>query len=197
MSEMYKIARQLQAPGVQTVATFNPTRLTKSLRNMVRKSIASGIHNGGWSSKTKKVRNLVFDVASQRPDMFVATDANYIVLRTIRPCSKDVESELIGLLEADCTLQKMGYDDMEKTRYSPSREEYYKTIDNRHKQHVEYVKAAHVNGYTMVVRQASIRKQIADTFLRDRTVEEIAFAERIASYLDNDVEYNIPTHHPF
>lgn len=197
MSEMYKIARQLQAPGVQTVATFNPTRLTKSLRNMVRKSIASGIHNGGWYSKTQKVRNLVFDVASLRPDMYVKTDTNYIVLRTIRPCSKDVESELIGLLEADCTLQKMGYDDMEKNRYSPSREEYYKTIDGRHAQHVEYVKAAHVNGYTMVVRQASIRKQIADTFLRDRTVEEIAFAERIASYLDNDVEYNIPTHHPF
>jgi hypothetical protein len=108
-----------------------------------------------------------------------------------------VELELIGLLEADCTLQKMGYDDIAKNKYSPSREEYYKTIDNRHAHHVEYVKACNVNGYTMVVRQASIRKQIADTFLRDRTVEEVAFAERIASYLDNDVEFPIPTHHNF
>jgi len=197
MSEMYKIARQLQAPGVKTVATFNPTRLTKSLRNMVRKSIATGIHNGGWSSKTKKVRNLVFDLATQRPEVYVVVDANYIVLRTPRPCSKDVESEIIGLLEADCTLQKMGYDDIEKNRYTPSREEYYRTIDNRHKQHVEYVKAAHVNGYTMVVRQASIRKQIADTFLQDRTPAEIAFAEMIASRLDADEEFVVPTTHNF
>ena len=111
---MYKIARQLQAPGVRTEATFNPTRLTKTVRNMVRKSIATGIHNGGWYSKTKKVRELVFDLGDVRPSIYVATDADYIVLRTSRPSSEDVVSEIIGLLEADCTLQKMGYDDIDK-----------------------------------------------------------------------------------
>jgi hypothetical protein len=197
MSEMYKIARQLQAPGVRTVATFNPTRLTKTVRNMVRKSIATGIHNGGWYSKTKKVRELVFDLGDVRPSIYVATDADYIVLRTARPSSEDVVSEIIGLLEADCTLQKMGYDDMKKNAYSPKRDEFYKTIDRRHAEHIEKAKAAHINSHTMVVRQANLRRQIAEVFLRDRTVEEIALAEMLASRLDVDEEFAIPTHHPF
>jgi hypothetical protein len=197
MSEMYKIARQLQAPGVVTVATFNPTRLTKTVRNMVRKSIATGIHNGGWYSKTKKVRELVFDLGDVRPSIYVATDADYIVLRTARPSSEDVVSEIIGLLEADCTLQKMGYDDMKKNAYSPKRDEFYKTIDRRHAEHIEKAKAAHINSHTMVVRQANLRRQIAEVFLRDRTVEEIALAEMLASRLDVDEEFAIPTHHPF
>ena len=197
MSDMYKIARQLQSPGVRTVATFNPTRLTKTVRNMVRKSIATGIHNGGWYSKTKKVRNLVFDLGDVRPSTYVATDADYLVLRATRPITEGNLSEIIGMLEADCTLQKMGYDDIEKHQYTPKREEYYKTIDRRHAEHVENVKRAHVNSYTLVVRQSTIRKQIAEVFLRERTVEEIALAEMLASRLDRDEEFSIPTHHPF
>jgi hypothetical protein len=197
MSEMYKLARQLQAPGVQTIATFNPTRLTKTMRNMVRKSIASGIHNGGWYSKTKKVRELVYDLASIRPSIYVATDADYMVLRTPRPITEGNLSEIIGMLEADCTLQKMGYDDMKKNAYSPKRDEYYKGVDRRHAEHVENVKKAHVNAYTIVVRQSTIRKQIAEVFLRERTVEEIALAEMLASRLDRDEEFPIPTHHNF
>ena len=197
MSEMYKIARQLQSPGVRTVATFNPMRLTKTMRNMVRKSIATGIHNGGWYSKTKKVRNLVFDLGDVRPSIYVAIDADYVVLRTSRPITEGNLSEIIGMLEADCTLQKMGYDDMKKNAYSPKRDEFYKTIDRRHAEHVENVKRAHVNGYTLVVRQSTIRKQIAEVFLRERTVEEIALAEMLASRLDRDEEFPIPTHHNF
>jgi hypothetical protein len=197
MSDMYKLARQLQAPGVVTVATFNPMRLTKTMRNMVRKSIASGVHSGGWYSKTKKIRNLVFDLDGVRPSIYVATDADYMVLRTPRPITEGNLSEIIGMLEADCTLQKMGYDDIDKNKYTPSREEYYKTIDRRHAEHVENVKKAHVNSYTIVVRQSTIRKQIADVFLRERTVEEIALAETLASRLDKDEEFSIPTHHPF
>jgi hypothetical protein len=197
MSDMYKLARQLQSPGVRTVATFNPMRLTKTMRNMVRKSIATGIHNGGWYSKTKKVRNLVFDLGDVRPSIYVATDADYVVLRTSRPITEGNLSEIIGMLEADCTLQKMGYDDMKKHQYSPKRDEFYKTIDRRHAEHVENVKRAHVNSYTLVVRQSTIRKQIAEVFLRDRTVEEIALAEMLASRLDRDEEFSIPTHHNF
>ena len=197
MSEMYKIARQLQSPGVRTVATFNPMRLTKTMRNMVRKSIATGIHNGGWYSKTKKVRNLVFDLGDVRPSIYAAIDADYVVLRTSRPITEGNLSEIIGMLEADCTLQKMGYDDMKKHQYSPKRDEFYKTIDRRHAEHVENVKRAHVNSYTLVVRQSTIRKQIAEVFLRERTVEEIALAEMLASRLDRDEEFSIPTHHNF
>ena len=197
MSEMYKLARQLQSPGVRTVATFNPMRLTKTMRNMVRKSIATGIHNGGWYSKTKKVRNLVFDLGDVRPSIYAAIDADYVVLRTSRPITEGNLSEIIGMLEADCTLQKMGYDDMKKHQYSPKRDEFYKTIDRRHAEHVENVKRAHVNSYTLVVRQSTIRKQIAEVFLRERTVEEIALAEMLASRLDRDEEFSIPTHHNF
>ena len=164
---------------------------------MVRKSIATGIHNGGWYSKTKKVRNLVFDLGDVRPSIYVAIDADYVVLRTSRPITEGNLSEIIGMLEADCTLQKMGYDDMKKHQYSPKRDEFYKTIDRRHAEHVENVKRAHVNGYTLVVRQSTIRKQIAEVFLRERTVEEIALAEMLASRLDRDEEFSIPTHHPF
>jgi hypothetical protein len=167
------------------------------MRNMVRKSIATGIHNGGWYSKTKKVRELVFALGDVRPSIYVATDADYIVLRTARPSSEDVVSEIIGLLEADCTLQKMGYDDMKKNAYSPKRDEFYKTIDRRHAEHIEKAKAAHINSHTIVVRQANLRRQIAEVFLRDRTVEEIALAEMLASRLDVDEEFAIPTHHPF
>jgi hypothetical protein len=197
MSEMYKIARQLQAPGVVTVATFNPMRLTKTMRNMVRKSIATGIHNGGWYSKTKKVRNLVFDLGDIKPSIYVVTDADYMGLRTPRPITEVNLSEIIGMLEADCTLQKMGYDDIKKNDYTPKRDEYYKTIDRRHSEHIEKVKAAHVNSHTLVVRQSTIRKQIAEVFLRERTVEEIALAEMIASRLDRDEEFPIPTTHNF
>jgi len=197
MSEMYKIARQLQSPGVRTVATFNPTRLTKTMRNMVRKSIATGIYNGGWASKTKKVRNLVFDLADVKPSIYVAIDSDYLVLRTPRPITEGNLSEIIGMLEADCTLQKMGYDDIDKNSYTPKRDEYNKTIDRRHAEHVENVKRAHANGYTLVVRQSTIRKQIAEVFLRERTVEEIALAERIASLLDENKEFPIPTTHNF
>ena len=127
----------------------------------------------------------------------MATDADYLVLRATRPITEGNLSEIIGMLEADCTLQKMGYDDLEKHQYTPKREEYYKTIDRRHAEHVENVKRAHVNSYTLVVRQSTIRKQIAEVFLRDRTVEEIALAEMLASRLDRDEEFSIPTHHNF
>jgi len=201
MSHMYEIARQLQTPGVQTVATFNPTRLTKTVRNMVRKSIASGHHTGGWSSQTKKVRQMVFGLAGERPTIFVKQETDYLTLHTPRPITADVSSEILGMLEADCTLQKMGYDDIEKNRYTPTREDYYKTIDRRHLENVEKLKAAGnrdvLGSHYIIVRQPKLRQQIATTFLKERTVEEIAFAERLASFLDEDTEHLVPTTHAF
>jgi hypothetical protein len=49
----------------------------------------------------------------------------------------------------------------------------------------------------MIVRQAQLKTQIADVFLKERTVEEIAIAERIARLLDRDEEFPIPTTHNF
>ena len=77
-NHMYAIARQLQAPGVKTVATFNPTRLSRTIRNMARKSIASGYHTGGWSSMTRDVRELVFSLAGEKPIVYVAQGADYM-----------------------------------------------------------------------------------------------------------------------
>jgi hypothetical protein len=197
MSHMYAIARQLQAPGVQTVATFNPTRLTKTLRNMVRRSIATGTHNGGWSSKTKAVRDLVFNLAGEKPVVYVGQHADYMVFHTPRHITEGNLSEMIGLLEADCTLQKMNYDDTNKSRYHPTRSEFYTTIDNRHLSNVRYLKTAHECGYHVVVRNSKIRQQLATTFLKERTVEEIAIAERIARLVDENTEFLIPITHEF
>jgi hypothetical protein len=201
MTNMYNIARQLQTPGVQTLATFNPTRLTKTVRNMVRKSIATGLHNGGGSSQTKKIRQMVFGLAGERPTIFVKQETDYMTLHTPRPITADVSSEILGMLEADCTLQKMGYDDIGAGQYKPSRDEFYKTIDRRHLENVEKLKAAGnpdvLGSHYIIVRQPKLRQQIAQTFLKERTVEEIEFAERLASFLDENTEHLVPTTHTF
>jgi hypothetical protein len=198
---MYAIARQLQAPGVKTVATFNPTRLTNTLRNMTRKSIATGIHNGGWSSKAKDVRELVFKLAGEKPIVYVKQETNYMTLFIPRPITEDVKSEIIGLLEADCTLQKMNYDDSGERRYRPTRQDFNQTIDRRHLENLAKVKAAGnpdiLGSHYIIVREHKLRQQIANTFLTQRTVEEIAIAERIARLLDKDEEFPIPTTHNF
>lgn len=197
MSHMYEIARQLQAPGVQTVATFNPARLTKTLRNMVRKSIATGNHNGGWSSKTRDVRELVFSLAGEEPIVYVAQGADYMSFITPRLITPDNLSEMVGLLESDSALQKMGYDDSEG-RYKPSRHDFNKMVDERCTQNITKLKfAGQDKAHHLIVRTAKIRQQLADAFLKERTVEEIAIAERIARYLDNEIEYDIPTTHNF
>lgn len=198
MSHIYAIARQLQSPGVQTIAIFSPARLGKTLRNMTRKSIATGKHNGGYSSKSRDVRNLVFKLAGEKPIVFSETYADYMSFVTPRPITRDNLSEMLGLLEADCTLQKMQYDDMEKSRYTPPREHYYKTIDERHELHITRLKyVEHGKASHLIVRTAKLRQQLAEVFLRERTIEEIAIAERIARLLDEDREWDVPTTHEF
>ena len=195
---VFELARQLKSPGVRTVATFNPTRLTKTVRTMVRKSIASGYHNGGWSSKTRDVRELVFSLVGERPIVYVAQGADYMTFTTPRPITADNLSEMIGLLEADCTLQKMGYDDSGERRYRPTRSDFYKTIDERCVHNIAKLKLAEQGraGH-LIVRTAKLRQQMAEAFLKERTVEEIAIAERIARLLDKDEEFPIPTTHNF
>lgn len=201
MSHMYDIARQLQTPGVQTLATFNPTRLTKTVRNMVRKSIATGLHNGGWSSQTKKVRQMVFGLADKRPTFFIKQETDYLTLHTPRPVTEGTLSEILGILEADCTLQKMGYDDLPVHKYTPKRDEYYKAIDRRHLENVAKLKAVGnpdvLGSHYIIVRQPKLRQQIAQVFLKERTNEEIEFAERLASFLDENTEHLVPTTHTF
>lgn len=196
-NHMYAIARQLQVSGVRTVATFNPTRLTTTIRNMARKSIASGYHTGGWSSKTRDVRDLIFSLAGEKPIVYVAQGADYMSFTTPRPITADNLSEIVGLLEADCTLQKMGYDDGEG-RYRPSRSDFYRTIDERCALNISKIKFAEQDkAKHLIVRTAKLRQQMAEAFLKERTVEEIAIAERIARLLDKDEEFPIPTTHKF
>lgn len=196
-NHMYAIARQLQVSGVRTVATFNPTRLTTTIRNMARKSIASGYHTGGWSSKTRDVRELVFSLAGEKPIVYVAQGSDYMSFVTPRPISADNLSEMVGLFEADCTLQKMGYDDNEG-RYRPSRSDFYKTIDERCTHNITKLKFVDQGkAMHLIVRTAKLRQQLAEAFLKERTIEEIAIAERIARLLDKDEEFPIPTTHKF
>lgn len=191
---MYEIARQLQAPGVQTTATFNPARLTKTLRNMVRRSIASGIHSGGWSSKTKDVRSLVFQLVGETPPVFVVAHNNYITFGMTRPFPLTAEQELFGLLEADAALTKMGFE--EETRagyYRTTRAEFNAHVDQRLKDNKRRINEAGHSSYSVVVKNKPIREQIIAIFVNQRTVEEVAIAERIARTLDKDQDFIIPT----
>ena len=196
---LYDIARELKAPGVQTTATFNPTRLTKTLRNMVRKSITSGKHNGGWSSKTKDVRKLIFRIAGEEPIVYSKVpNGNYLAFVSPRAIVPDVLAEMKGLLEADAALSKMNFEEEKKNYYKITYAEFVARTDENLA--TGLVRLGEVGGrthYSLLIRHKEIREQLVDAFLTQRTPEEIAIAERIARFLDNDVEFPIPTSHRF
>ena len=201
MSHMYAIARQLQAPGVKTVATFNPMRLTKTLRNLARKSIASGKHNGGWSSQTKDVRQLVISIAGEKPLVYAEpAHSNYISFKSPRLLLPKIRAEIEELLLTDSALSKMSYEETKKGYYRPTAAEFNESVNDRHKQNIKRLDEVGnlSNGsYSLVIRNKAIRDQIVTAFLTQRTVEEIAIAERIARILDRDEEFPIPTTHNF
>lgn len=199
MSNMYALARQLQAPGVQTTATFNPTRLTKTLRNMARKSIASGKHSGGWSSKTKQVRNLIFKLAGETPVIHAKPEHGpYVSFVAPRPIPQAMKDEMTGLLEADCALTKMNFEVEKKNYYKITYEEFVKRVDetfDTNKQRIKEVGGS--NHYSLIIRNKPLREQVVDLFLTLRTSDEVALAERIASLLDENREFLIPMTHDF
>jgi hypothetical protein len=195
---MYALARQLQAPGVQTVATFNPMRLTKTLRNLARKSIASGKHNGGWSSQTKDVRDLVFGIAGEKPIVYAApAHSSYISFHSPRPVLPKIRAEIEELLLADSALSKMSFVEDKKGYYRPTTAEFNQSVDDRYKQNIKRLDDVGDKSYSLVIKNKAIRDQIVTAFLTQRTVEEIAIAERIARLLDKDEEFPIPTTHNF
>ena len=196
---IYDIARQLQAPGVQTVATFNPSRLTKSLRNLVRKSISSGKHNGGWSSKTRDVRNLIFRIAGEAPIIHASpAHGNYLSFVSPRKIKPEVHQEIVGLLEADCAMAKMNFEEEQKNHYKITYAEFVKRVDetlNDNKTRLDKVGGR--THYSLVIRNRTIREQVVAAFLTQRTPEEVAIAERIARLLDRDEELPVPTTYNF
>jgi hypothetical protein len=199
MSDMYGLARQLQAPGVVTTATFNPTRLTKTLRNMVRKSITSGRHTGGWSSQTKKVRNLIFKLAGETPVIHAKPEHGpYVSFVSPRPIPQDMQDEMIGLLEADCALTKMNFEEEKKNHYKITYPDFVVRVDGTFADNKKRLRE--VGGsthYSLVIRNKPLREQVVDLFLTLRTSDEIALAERIASLLDENTEMLIPTTYNF
>lgn len=199
MRNMYELARQLQSPGVQTTATFNPNRLTKTLRNMARKSIASGKHSGGWSSKTKQVRNLIFKLAGETPVIHAKPEHGpYVSFQSPRPIPQSMKDEMTGLLEADCALTKMNFEVEKKNYYKITYEDFVKRVNetfDTNKQRIKEVGGS--NHYSLIIRNKPLREQLVDLFLTQRTPEEVALAERIASLLDRNEEFSIPTTHQF
>ena len=199
MSNMYALARQLQAPGVVTTAYFNPMRLTKSLRNLARKSIASGKHSGGWYSKTKEVRNLIFKLAGETPVIHAKPEHGpYVSFVSPRPIPHSVQNEMIGLLEADCSLIKMNFEEEKKNYYKITHDEFVERVDETFTTNVKRLQE--VGGsphYSLIIRNKPLREQLVDLFLTLRTSDEVALAERIASLLDENKEFLIPTTHNF
>lgn len=199
MSNMYALARQLQAPGVVTTAYFNPTRLTKTLRNMARKSIASGKHSGGWSSKTKEVRNLIFKLAGETPVIHAKPENGpYVSFVAPRPIPHSVQNEMIELLEADCSLVKMNFETEKKNYYKISYDEFVERVNETFTTNMKRLQE--VGGsthYSLIIRNKPLREQVVDLFLTLRTSDEVALAERIASLLDENREFLIPMTHDF
>jgi len=199
MSNMYALARQLQAPGVVTTAYFNPTRLTKTLRNMTRKSIASGKHSGGWSSKTKQVRNLIFKLAGETPVIHAKPEHGpYVSFVSPRPIPHSVQNEMISLLEADCSLTKMNFETEKKNYYKITHDEFVERVDDTFTANLKRLQE--VGGsphYSLIIRNKPLREQVVDMFLALRTSDEVALAERIASLLDENKEFLIPINYDF
>ena len=199
MSNMYGLARQLQSPGVVTTAYFNPNRLTKTLRNMARKSIASGKHSGGWYSKSKEVRNLIFKLAGETPAVYVKPEHGpYIAFASTRPIPPVICTEMIGLLEADCALTKMNFEEEKKNYYKVTYAEFVQRVDETfatNKNRLQQVGGS--THYSLIVRNKPLREQLGDLFLTLRTPDEVALAERIASLLDENKEFLIPMDHNF
>jgi len=199
MSNMYELARQLQSPGVVTTAYFNPTRLTKSLRNLARKSIASGKHSGGWSSKTKQVRKLIFLLAGETPVIHAKPEHGpYVSFVSPRAIPQSMKDEMIGLLEADCALTKMNFEDEKKNYYKITYQEFVDRVNETlvtNRQRINEVGGS--SHYSLIIRNKPLREQLVDLFLTLRTPDEVALAERIASLLDENKEFLIPTTHNF
>jgi hypothetical protein len=199
MSHMYALARQLQAPGVVTTAYFNPNRLTKTLRNMARKSIASGKHSGGWYSKTKEVRNLIFKLAGETPVIHAKPEHGpYVSFVSPRPIPISVQNEMIELLEADCSLIKMNFEEEKKNYYKITHDEFIERVDDTFVTNMKRLQE--VGGsphYSLIIRNKPLREQVVDLFLTLRTSDEVALAERIASLLDENKEFLIPMDHNF
>jgi hypothetical protein len=199
MRNMYELARQLQSPGVVTTAYFNPTRLTKTLRNMTRKSIASGKHSGGWSSKSKQVRNLVFKLAGETPVIHAKPEHGpYVSFVSPRPIPLSVQNEMIELLEADCSLTKMNFETEKKNYYKITHDEFVERVDDTFVANMKRLQE--VGGsphYSLIIRNKPLREQVVDLFLTLRTSDEVALAERIASLLDENQEFLIPVDYNF
>ena len=199
MSNMYALARQLQAPGVVTTAYFNPMRLTKTLRNLARKSIASGKHSGGWHSKTKEVRNLIFKLAGETPVIHAKPEHGpYVSFVSPRPIPISVQNEMIELLEADCSLIKMNFEEEKKNYYKITHDEFIERVDDTFVTNMKRLQE--VGGsthYSLIIRNKPLREQVVDLFLTLRTSDEVALAERIASLLDENKEFLIPMTHDF
>ena len=196
---MYELARQLKAPGVLTTASFNPNRLTKTIRNLVRKSITSGRHGGGWYSQTKEVRSLIFKIAGEEPVIYAEpAHGHYLTFHSPRNVPMPLRDELIGLLEADCALSKMNYEEEKKNYYKTTYAEFVKNMDDRFDTNVSRLNEMSANPhYSMVIRNKALRDQLVTAFLTQRTPEEVALAERIATLLDENTEMLIPLTHSF
>jgi len=199
MSNMYGLARQLKAPGVVTTAYFNPNRLTKTLRNLVRKSIASGKHSGGWSSKTKEVRKLIFKLAGETPVIHAKPEHGpYVSFQSPRAIPQAMKDEMTGLLEADCALTKMNFEEEKKNYYKITYQDFVDRVNETlvtNKQRINEVGGS--SHYSLIIRNKPLREQLVDLFLTLRTPDEVAMAERIASLLDENKEFLIPMDHNF
>jgi hypothetical protein len=145
------------------------------------------------------VRDLIFKIAGEMPIIYASpSHGNYLSFVSPRTIAPAVNAEMSGLLEADCALSKMNFEEEKKGYYKISYAEFVERTDAMLRDNLTRLsEVGSRTHYSLLIRNKSIREQLVDAFLTQRTIEEIAIAERIARYLDDDIEYNIPTTHSF
>jgi hypothetical protein len=105
---------------------------------------------------------------------------------------------MIGLLEADCSLIKMNFEEEKKNYYKITHDEFIERVDDTFVTNMKRLQE--VGGsphYSLIIRNKPLREQLVDLFLTLRTSDEVALAERIASLLDENKEFLIPMDHNF
>jgi hypothetical protein len=109
-----------------------------------------------------------------------------------------MKDEMTGLLEADCALTKMNFEDEKKNYYKITYQEFVDRVNETfvtNKQRINEVGGS--SHYSLIIRNKPLREQLVDLFLTLRTPDEVALAERIASLLDENKEFLIPLTYDF
>jgi hypothetical protein len=101
---LYERARLLGAPGVEATIRLNPTGLSTRMRNAVIKSLHSGVVVGGWSSKARKLTELIL---KSRQLQYIELDRWYVTVKEPLTLPPDAEFQALQMLKTDFAVARL------------------------------------------------------------------------------------------